>query len=96
MICRIMGILLFIEAGFMSLCTLLSLYYKEPDLSAFIYSTLITMGAGIPFIYAGKGAGRKLNRRDGYIIVTFAWIAISIFGMLPYYISGYIPNITNA
>lgn len=96
MICRIMGILLFIEAGFMSLCTLLSLYYKEPDLSAFIYSTLITIGAGIPFIYAGKGAERKLNRRDGYIIVTFAWIAISIFGMLPYYISGYIPNITNA
>lgn len=96
MICRIMGVLLFIEAGFMTLCTFLSLYYKETVLVTFILSTLITVGAGIPLVYAGKKAERKLNRRDGYIIVTFAWIAISIFGMLPYYISGYIPNITNA
>ncbi len=96
MICRIMGVLLFIEAGFMTLCTLLSLYYKETVLFAFILSTLITVGAGIPLVYAGREAERKLNRRDGYIIVTLAWIAISIFGMLPYYISGYIPSITNA
>ena len=96
MIYRILGCLLFIEATFMVLCTLMSVYYQEDDLSAFIFSTLITTGAGIPFVYAGKGAERKLSRRDGYIIVTFAWIIISIFGTLPYYISGYIPNITNA
>lgn len=96
MIYRILGCLLFIEATFMVLCTLMSVYYQEDDLSAFIFSTLITTGAGIPLVYAGKGAERKLSRRDGYIIVTFAWIIISIFGALPYYISGYIPNITNA
>ncbi|MBO5000712.1 MAG: TrkH family potassium uptake protein [Bacteroidaceae bacterium] len=96
MIYRILGCLLFIEATFMVLCTLMSVYYQEDDLSAFIFSTLITTGAGIPLVYAGKGAERKLSRRDGYIIVTFAWIIISIFGTLPYYISGYIPNITNA
>lgn len=91
-----MGCLLFIEAGFMGLCSLLSAYYQEPDFTAFVFSILITTGAGIPFVYAGKGAERKLSRRDGYIIVTFAWILFSLFGMLPYYISGYIPNITNA
>ncbi len=96
MIYRIMGSLLFIEAGFMSLCTLLSVYYQEADLIAFILSTLITAGAGIPFIYTSKGAEHRLNRRDGYIIVTFAWIIFSLFGMLPYYISGYVPNVTNA
>lgn len=96
MIYRILGCLLFIEATFMVLCTLMSVYYQEDDLSAFIFSTLITTGAGIPLVYAGKGAERKLSRRDGYIIMTFAWIIISIFGTLPYYISGYIPNITNA
>ena len=96
MIYRILGCLLFIEATFMVLCTLMSVYYQEDDLSAFIFSTLITTGAGIPLVYAGKGAERKLSRRDGYIIVTFAWIIISIFGTLPYYISGYIPDITNA
>ena len=96
MIYKIMGFLLFIEAGFLTLCTLLSAFYQEADLSAFIISTLITALAGVPMTYAGKQAERKLSRRDGYVVVTFAWIIFSLFGMLPYLISGYIPNVTNA
>lgn len=96
MIAKIMGFLLFIEAGFLTLCTVLSAFYQEPDLPAFIISTLITAVIGIPLTYVGKKAERKLSRRDGYVVVTFAWIIFSLFGMLPYYISGYIPNITNA
>ena len=96
MISKIMGFLLFIEAGFLSLCTALSIFYKEPDIAAFILSTLLTITVGIPLSYAGKDAERKLSRKDGYVVVTFAWIIFSIFGMLPYYISGYIPNLTNA
>ena len=96
MISKIMGFLLFIEAGFLSLCTALSIFYKEPDMTAFILSTLLTIAVGIPLSYAGKDAERKLSRKDGYVVVTFAWIIFSIFGMLPYYISGYIPNLTNA
>ena len=96
MIYKIMGFLLFIEAGFLSLCTTLSALYGEPDLLAFIVSTAITILVGIPLSYAGKQAERKLSRKDGYVVVTFAWVLISFFGMLPYYLSGYIPNITNA
>ena len=96
MISKIMGFLLFIEAGFLSLCTALSIFYKEPDIAAFILSTLITIAVGIPLSYIGKNAERKLSRKDGYVVVTFAWIIFSIFGMLPYYLSGYIPNLTNA
>ena len=96
MIYKIMGFLLFIEAGFLSLCIALSAFYQEPDLPAFIISTLITIAVGIPLSYAGKQAERKLSRKDGYVVVTFAWILFSLFGMLPYYISGYIPNLTNA
>ena len=96
MIFKVMGFLLFIEAGFLSICTLLSVSYQEPDQPAFIISTLITALMGIPLFCMGKHAERKLSRKDGYIIVTFAWIIFSLFGMLPYYISGYIPNITNA
>ena len=96
MISKIMGFLLFIEAGFLSLCIALSIFYKESDIAAFILSTLLTIAVGIPLSYAGKDAERKLSRKDGYVVVTFAWIIFSIFGMLPYYISGYIPNLTNA
>ena len=74
MIYKIMGFLLFIEAGFLSLCIIFSAFYEEPDLQAFITSTLITIGFGIPLSYAGKNAERRLSRKDGYIVVTLAWI----------------------
>ena len=44
----------------------------------------------------GKGGERQLTRRDGYVLVSFAWVAFSLFGMLPFYIGGYIPDIANA
>jgi len=96
MITRIMGSLFFIEAGFLLVCLLLSVYYKEPDAPAFLNSIAITAGAGIIASLAGKKAEKKISRRDGYVIVTFAWVFFSLFGMLPFYISGYIPSITDA
>lgn len=96
MISKVMGFLLFIEAGFLTLCTLLSICYQETDTQAFILSTVATILTGIPLVYAGKNAERKLSRKDGYVVVTFAWVIFSLFGMLPYLISGYIPNVTNA
>ena len=44
----------------------------------------------------GKGGERQLTRRAGYVLVSFAWVAFSLFGMLPFYIGGYIPDIANA
>lgn len=37
-----------------------------------------------------------ITRRDGYIVVTVSWILFSLFGALPYYISGHIPSFTDA
>ena len=91
-----MGSLFFIEAGFLILCSFLAIYYKESDLSAFLTSIAITTGAGIIASLAGKNAEKKISRRDGYVIVTFAWVFFSLFGMLPFYLSGYIPSITDA
>lgn len=96
MICKIMGSLFFIEAGFLILCALLAIYYKETDLTAFLSSAAITAGAGIAFSIFGKNAERKISRRDGYVVVSLAWIFFSLFGMLPFYLSGYIPSITDA
>lgn len=96
MIYKIMGFLLFIEAGFLLLCAMISWYYKENDLDDFLIIAGATSFVGVIFSLIGKGAEKRLSRRDGYVIVSSAWIVFSIFGMLPYYISGYIPDITNA
>lgn len=91
-----MGFLFFIETGFLILCSLLAVYYQESDVSAFLTSAAITAGAGIIASLFGKNAEKKISRRDGYVVVTFAWVFFSLFGMLPFYISGYIPRITDA
>ena len=47
----------------------------------------------------GKSARHNegsMTRRDGYIVVAVSWVLFSIFGSLPYFISGYIPSFTDA
>lgn len=96
MIYRIIGFLLLIETAMLLCCGAVSLFYKENDLQSFLISSAITTGVGMVMLAIGRGAEKSLNRRDGYVIVSAAWIAFSLFGMLPYYIGGYIPSITDA
>ncbi len=96
MIYRIIGFLLLIEAVMLFCCSGVSLFYEGDDLLSFLYSSGICICVGLLLLFIGKGAERYLGRRDGYVIVTVAWLAFSLFGMLPFYLSGYIPTITDA
>lgn len=95
-IIRIIGILLLLETVMLLVCLGISFYYQDKALMDFWVSAGITAGVGILLFALGKGGDRQLTRRDGYVLVSLAWIAFSFFGMLPFYISGYIPNVTNA
>ena len=66
MICRILGFLLFIEGVMLLVCAGVSLFYHESDYIYFVYSTLITVGAGGLLVFLGRKAENKLTRRDGY------------------------------
>jgi trk system potassium uptake protein TrkH len=39
---------------------------------------------------------KELKKRDGYIVVTSGWLVMSVFGALPFILSGSIPDFTNA
>ncbi|MEG1838161.1 MAG: TrkH family potassium uptake protein, partial [Bacteroidaceae bacterium] len=95
MIFKIMGTLLFIEAALLLLCAVVSMIYKENDLDDFVIVAAITSAVGLIFLAIGKGAEKRLSRKDGYVVVSMAWVLFSAFGMLPFYISGYVPSITN-
>ncbi len=96
MILNVMGSLLLIETAMLLLCSAISFFYKEDDLSSFLITAGITAVCGVLLYLYGKKGSKELNRKDGYIIVTLSWITVSTFGMLPFYISGYIPSITDA
>lgn len=93
---KVLGDLLLIETAMLLLCSGVSFSYGEDDLKAFLYSAGICLGAGMLLVYLGRNAERQLTRRDGYLIVSLSWVIFSIFGMLPFLLSGYIPDVTNA
>lgn len=93
---RILGYLLLLLTAMMLICLIFPICYGEDDLQAFAITAGITTVVGGLFLYLGRGASRKLTRRNGYLIVSLTWIIFSLFGMLPFYLSGYIPNITDA
>jgi len=96
---RILGILLLIEAGILLACSLFPIFLGENDLFGFIMGALVTTASGLVFLLAGRKTGHKefgMTRRDGYIVVASSWLLFSVFGSLPYLISGYITNFTDA
>ena len=95
-IIRIIGILLLLETVMVLVGSGVSCYYRESEMLDFWKAGGITAGVGLLLAALGKGGERQLTRRDGYVLVSFAWVAFSLFGMLPFYIGGYIPDIANA
>ena len=93
---RIIGILLFIEAVFLLGSIGVSLFYGEPTVKALLYSLGIITLAGILLVTSCKGGERNISRKDGYIVVTLCWVVFSLFGTLPYMLTGSIPGFTDA
>ena len=96
LIYKILGSLLFLLSVLMLGCGGIALYYKEDDLMAFLISAIFAGCCGFVLKYIGHHSDNNLNRRDSYLLVTVTWIIFSSFGMLPFIISGYIPNVTDA
>ncbi|MBK9291735.1 MAG: TrkH family potassium uptake protein [Bacteroidetes bacterium] len=95
-VARIIGILLLIEAVFMTMVLSISFVDNTLHNGYFARSVGITLLAGIILYALGTKAPTKVGKRDAYIIVSLTWIVTSFFGALPFYLSGYIPSITDA
>ena len=93
---RIIGLLLLFEATALSGCMGLSLYYGERIVMAYIETLLCLIGSGLLLVMAGRKAKREISKKDGYIVVTLCWLIFSAFAGMPYYFSGYIPDVTDA
>ena len=93
---NILGLLLFLNGSFILLCIPFSIYYNEPWLPI-LASGLITSAAGAVLWYlTKKNKNKELRKKDGYLIVTLGWFFMSLFGTLPFVLSGAIPDFTDA
>jgi trk system potassium uptake protein len=93
---RILSTLLLIETVSFLVCILIALIYGETFLP-FILSALVSVSASaILFLLASGSNLDKTSTRDGYMAVTLSWFVLTLFGTLPYLLSGSIPTFVNA
>ena len=96
LIYKVLGSLLFLLSTLLFVCAGIAFFYQEDDFIAFVISTIFTACCGFVLKYLGHDADNNLSRRDSFLLVTVTWIIFSLFGMLPFLISGYISNVTDA
>jgi trk system potassium uptake protein TrkH len=95
-ILRIFGLILITEGIFMWLSIPVALIFREKDVLQFLLSGGITAAIGALAYFSGWKSPLVLNRRDGYLIVAGGWLLFSLFGTLPFLLTGSIHGFTDA
>ncbi|MBM4168072.1 MAG: TrkH family potassium uptake protein [Ignavibacteria bacterium] len=92
----VLGFIL-VVVGLLMLCVLpISLSYDGEDAYALAVSGLLTVGVGAVGWYVNRKKSGELGAREGFMIVGLGWVVASLFGCLPFLITGAIPSFTDA
>ncbi len=83
---NILGLLLMFMAVTMLAPLPFSYYYGSGDHTALLYSALITFLVGLSAWYFTE-FNEDLRPKEGFAIVTFSWVGLSLFGSLPFLLS---------
>ena len=95
MIKHILGWILLFEAMFLTVPLVTSLVYTEAEFVHFLITMAISAAIG-GMLVIKKPKSKALYSRDGVVIVALSWIVLSVFGALPFYLSGSIPSFLDA
>ena len=88
---HVASLILVALGGGLGVATVISAGYGDGDLPAFLASTAIVLSAGL----LGRRhtrLERDLSVREGYAVVSLTWLAIGVFGALPYLFSGVVDS----
>ncbi|QHI38505.1 Trk system potassium uptake protein TrkH [Kordia antarctica] len=91
-----MGLLLVCNGGFMLIATLVSYLYEDGITFQLFLAALVTIITGSLLMVTTRDHVKEIKKREGYIVVTFGWIFMSLSGMFPYLFTKTIPSFTNA
>jgi len=80
----------------MLIAAIVSGIYEDGATLSITLASILTMFIGVFAMYYTRDHRKEVKQKEGYIIVTFGWIVMSISGTLPYIFSGAVPDVTNA
>ena len=96
MIFRILGWMMMFEAAFMAPSGVAALIYRERDGLWLAISMVICLVVGGLMVLISRPKVRRIYAREGSVICAMVWFLYSIFGALPFRLSGSIPNMFDA
>ncbi|MCL4120311.1 UNVERIFIED_CONTAM: hypothetical protein GTU68_055087 [Idotea baltica] len=80
----------------MLLSSLVSLIYKDGVTLEIFLSGIVTLIVGVSLMVSTRKHSKEMNKREGYMVVTFGWIVMTLSGTLPYVFTETIPQFTDA
>ncbi len=96
MIKNVLGWILWFEAIFMLAPSVTAVVYGEWHELLFFLATMVICALLGLLCRLGKPRDTVLYAREGFVIVSLSWIVLSLFGALPFFLSGWIPNYIDA
>ncbi len=88
---KVLGDVIKYEALVMLFPLITSFYYGSKDANSFMITIGIMLIIGI-IMSNIKPKNKTFYAKEGFLSVSICWIVISLFGALPFYISGAIPS----
>lgn len=95
MVLYILGQILKFESAFLMLPALVGLLYREREGVPFLLVAALCLLFGL-FLTRKRPASSTLYTREGFVTVALSWIIMSIFGAIPFVLSGDIPSYVDA
>ncbi|MBR2329688.1 MAG: TrkH family potassium uptake protein, partial [Clostridia bacterium] len=92
---RTLGFLLLFEAIFFLLPLITAVIYWEAAFFAFLISIAVCALVGGALIWK-KPKDSSIYTKEAFVIVALGWIVMSLFGALPFCLSGEIPSYVDA
>ncbi len=91
-----LGLTSMLNGFFMLLAVPFSIYHQENAKWGILIAGVLTLVIGFLMWFFNRDAEKNLHKKEGYVIVTFGWLILSLTGTLPYLFTGAIPDFTNA
>ena len=91
----ILGHVLKFESSFLLVPAFVGLLYKEKEVFAYLFTAAVCYIIG-RLLSRKKPVSKTLFIREGFVTVAASWVALSIFGAIPFVLSGDIPSYVDA
>ncbi|MBP3936508.1 MAG: TrkH family potassium uptake protein [Clostridia bacterium] len=93
---NVVGKIILVEALLLSLPAVVSLIYREDCFWAFLTVIALSVLIGSLLTWIPKAKDAVIYAKEGFVIVSLAWISMSLIGALPFFLTGEIPNYIDA